>query len=174
MADGVEKVFDFVVSKAKQEVYDQYQRDDELGTRKRAFAPTAFSILKQAHELIEPCVVKALHHRSREEYYTEQLEEAEVELREKGISVEVYDQSTQSYFNPGHICSGNITGGMTQNFQPRVDQKLLDAVKYNKSKMLEHRGKAESYEKYRSAFACGLQSWVRLTIEDIHFFGLGG
>ena len=57
-------------------------------------------------------------------------------------------------------------------FQPRVDQKLMDAVKNAKAKMLEHRDKAWQYEKYARAFALSPDTRMRLSVEEVYYFGL--
>ena len=51
---------------------------------------------------------------------------------------------------------------------------MLNAVEHAKKKMLEHRGKAEAYERYARAYACATETVIRLSIDDINFFGLGG
>jgi hypothetical protein len=131
-----------------------------------------FTFERTARQLVGPATERAVHHRKREDHYTVELEKAERELREKGVTVEVYDQGTGtslSYSNS--ICSGNVTG-MQQNFQPKIDQRLLDLVKNAKNKMLEHRSNAERYEKFSRAFACAPDTKVTLTVEDAHFFRL--
>lgn len=46
-------------------------------------------------------------------------------------------------------------------------------VKNAKGKMMEHRGKAEQFEKYARAFKLGPKRLLKLTIEEIHYFRLG-
>lgn len=80
-----------------------------------------------------------------------------------------------AYTNYGNsICSGAIQGGVNQtSFQPRIDQILLDKVKVAKNKMLDHRAKAEQYEKYARAFFladAGIK--LKLSVEDITYFKL--
>ena len=80
--------------------------------------------------------------------------------------------------NYGAIASGALGNAgfgnvQQQQFQPRIDQKLLDEVKNSKGKMLEHRGKAEQYEKYARAFKIDPERLIKLTIEDIYYFRIG-
>jgi hypothetical protein len=58
-------------------------------------------------------------------------------------------------------------------FQPKVDQDMLNRVERAKNKMLEHRGKAERYEQLACAFAVNPDFTVKLSVEDITYFGLG-
>lgn len=138
---------------------------------------SGFTILRKAGSLIEPARKVAEHHRDRERHYTQTLEIAEKKLRDEGITVEMIDQKT-GYAYQGSICSGNIAmpGGMgAQNlpkFQPKVDQDLMGKVETAKVKMLEHREKAERFEKYARAFACAPHTEVTLNVEEVHQFRL--
>lgn len=162
-----------------------------------------FWAARTAGDLVAPCRKKASHHREREQFYTKALEEAEVELREKGLSIEVYDPSTGTMLshnlgslppdaiasgniNIGHLASGAITlsssfGNYSNapitpsnmpKFQPKVDQDMLNRVERAKTKMLDHRGKAERYEKLARAFAVNPDFTVKLSVDDVTYFGL--
>lgn len=163
-----DKIFDFVINLVREEE----RRKTEDKDSKRAINPALFYVERQAGSLVLPCEEKAKHHREREKVYTEKLEEAEKELREKGVTVEAFDPSTGSYLNFSNaLASGNVTG-VQQNFQPRVDQRMADEVRNAKTKMLEHRGKAWQYEKYAAAFSLDGEKLIRLTVEDVFYFGL--
>lgn len=150
--------------KLKQDKEDKEAKGMSLG---------GFRFPKLAKDLVEPARLRAEHHRAREKHYVEELAVAEKELREKGVSVEVFDQATSTYMNQANIiASGNIQTHSAV-FQPRIDQRLLDSVKNAKSKMLSHRSSAEQYEKYARAFACcPLGAKVDLGVEDVHYFKL--
>lgn len=139
------------------------------------YSPSGFKVFRRARDLIESCRNNAAHHRDREKHYTEKLEKAEAEFREKGVKIEVWDPS-QGYYLPhtssGSIGSGQI-GGSQQMFQPKIDQTLQDAVKHAKTKMLEHRNSAEQFEKYVTAFSIAPETLVELSVGDIHYFRLG-
>jgi hypothetical protein len=165
----MKELLDFVVNAVKAEERRARESEDET----KPVAPTLFFVTVLAGILVEPSRKKAERHRERERDWIKKLEDAEKELREKGVSVEVYDQNAGTYLNTAILASGAI-GAQTQMFQPRVDQKLLDNVKHAKAKMLEHRSKAEQYEKYARAFALDKERKVRLSVEDIHYFGLEG
>ncbi len=170
-----DKLLEFVVTSVKAEEKAKQDKIKEAES-KDFYVPRPYNFFWaecDSGELIEPCRKKATHHREREAYWTGSLEIAEIELREKGVSVEVYDQQSQTYMNMNtHVSSGGLTGNITQNFQPRVDPKMLDNVKNCKNKMLEHREKAIQYEKLARAFSFNPAFRVRLTIDDIHYFGL--
>lgn len=171
---NIDKIFDFVVAASKKEVEDKWSKIEEE-RKKNVYSPSAFKVWREASTLVDPCKKCASHHREREKHYTLALEVAEKELREKGVSVEVYDQTVGAYnYNMAQcMSSGAMTGSTTQNFQPRVDQKLLDIVKMNKSKMLDHRSKAEAYERYGRAFSLAEDGQkIELSIEDISYFRL--
>ena len=111
------------------------------------------------------------YHRGREEFYTGELEKAEKDLRENGISLDAIDQLTGMVYQ-GHIASGAINSNQV-NFQPRVDQKLLDRVKRAKDKMLEHRNKAVEYEKWLRVFRCAPADYrIELTTNEVTYFRL--
>lgn len=165
-----DKIFEFLVNSIRQQEVEKLRQADNP---RNAITPQLFKVDKQARELIKPCERCALHHRTRETHYIRKLEEAETKLRAEGVSVDVFDSTTGTYMNPANaICSGNVTGALTQQFQPRIDQRMLDDVKNAKAKMLEHRGKAEQYEQYLRAFRQAPQQWLRLNINDITFFRL--
>ena len=163
-----DKVLDFVVNAVRQQELIRYE--DERS--KDPVPPSLFSVTRPAGELVQPCWIKAAHHREREKHYVAKLEEAEKKLREEGVSMEVFDSSTGTFLGYQNVASGNL-GIPQQNFQPRIDQGMLDAVKNNKNKMLEHRSKAEDYERYARAFACGPEQLVKLSVADVTYFGLG-
>ena len=50
----------------------------------------------------------------------------------------------------------------------------MDCVKNAKSKMMDHRTKAEGYERLARAFAINPNFTVRLTVDDINYFRLEG
>lgn len=195
---SIEKLLDFVVNSVRNEKNREWERLKEGEDVTRWTTPNTFWVYKPAGDLVEPSRKKAEHHRLREKHYTQKLEEAEKELREKGVSIELFDPTTNTYQHvpAGSIASGAIgmgwlnqqTGGALvapnaaqlqslagslPQFQPRVDQRLADNAKNAKMKMLEHREKAFAYEKFARAFALDSERKVRLTVEDIHYFGLG-
>ena len=164
-----DKIFDFIVNSIRADERRRWEGE----SRKLPYTVNDFSVDRKAGELVEPAKKCGVHHREREKHYTTKLEEAEKELREKGISIEVYDQNTQTYMNPmNSMCSGAITGGVSQQFQPRIDQKLLDNVKNAKNKMLEHREKAEKFERLARAFALAPEQVLRLSVGEIDMFKL--
>ena len=130
-----------------------------------------FRIERRAGDLIDAAKKRGVHHRDREQFYTKQLELAEQALREKGITIDVFDAAGTSMGYAGVIASGNVPSQSSQ-FQPRIDPVFMDAVKRNKAKMLEHRTFAEGYEKNARAFACGPDIVVTLTTEDIYYYRL--
>jgi hypothetical protein len=141
--------------------------------RTKAMRLSEFKFERSARDLIEPSKRCAEYHRSREEHYTKELENAERNLKENGISVEVYDSRSNTYYGcTGSIVSGAMAG--TSMLQPRVDQKCMDAVKNAKEKMIEHRDLATKYEKYIRAFTCAPESKIELGVEDVNFFRLKG
>lgn len=182
-----DRLLDFVIGAVRAEEQTKRQKEREIEDLTRPVAKEGFWIDIKAASIVEPARKKAAHHREREKHYTKQLEIAEKELREKGISIEVYDQTTGTYQNYGAITSGSIAsgqigsfnvGGGTANitqqvFQPRVDQKLLDPVKNATTKMLDHRKRADDYERYARAFSLAPERLIRLGIADVHYFGLG-
>jgi hypothetical protein len=172
----LDKLLDFVVSSVRAEEKARQEKIDEAAKFDLSVPRPAghYWCVKKAGELAAPCAKKAAHHRSREEHWTKRLEEAEKELREKGVSVEVYDSASQTYMNPtGSLISGAMTGAAIQNFQPRVDQRLLDSVKNCKAKMLEHRSKAENYEKLARAYRVNPEFSLKLNVEEVTYYGLG-
>jgi hypothetical protein len=170
---SIEKLLNFVVESVRRDEAYKAEKAREIEVPNRPVPPSAFWSDVPAGRLIEPSRKNGEYHREREKWWTNKLEDAEIKLKEEGVSIQVYDSAAGTY-DYSNICSGAITGGATQNFQPRVDQKMLDNVKNAKSKMLEHRGKAEQYEKYARAFAVGPDRLIRLTVEDIHYFRLEG
>lgn len=163
-----DKVFDFVVNAVRQQEMVRYE--DERS--KDPVPPCSFTVTRPAGELVQSCRVKVAHHREREKHYITKLEEAEKKLRDEGVSMDVFDSSTGTFMGYQHVASGNL-GIPQQNFQPRIDQGMLDSVKNNKNKMLEHRGKAEDYDRYARAFTCGPEQLVKLSVADVTYFGLG-
>jgi hypothetical protein len=131
-----------------------------------------FKFERQAKSLIEPARKCGAYHRSRESYYVKELEKAERELRDKGVSVEVWNPEMGAHMTYASLTSGSMGG--SQKFEAKIDQKLLDAVTVAKTKMIEHRKKAESYEKYARAFNCAPEVKVELTVEDCDLFKLEG
>lgn len=153
---------------------ERRSREDEE-KNKNLFSPGQLVLERDARSLAVPAKKCAMHHRERETYYTKSLENAEKELREKGVSMEVYDQSLGAYLNAAqHVASGNITSNQTMtSFQPRIDQALLDKVKVAKQKMLEHREEAKRYEEYARAFWLADEGIkVKLTVHDVTYFRL--
>ena len=176
---SLEKIFDFIVNTVRKEE----QRKQEDAAPFKAKKLCEFKAERKARQLILPAQELAIHHREREKHYTTALEEAEKDFKENGVTVEVYDPKTgmsvsaehagavsSGAIQGGNISYGNFTGGNMPKFQPRVNQDLLDKVERSKSKMLEHRNKAEQYEKYARAFACNPEMLIELTVEDIHYF----
>lgn len=171
-----DKLLEFVVNSVRAEEKAKYDKLEESRNLAKNIARPVNQYWAEvdAQELIGPCKKKATTHREREKFWTTKLEEAEKELREKGVSVEVFDQNTQTYMNPmNSLLSGAITGAAFQSFQPRVDQKLLDNVKNCKNKMLEHREKVVGYEKLIRAFSFNPGYRVKLSIDDVTYYGLG-
>lgn len=169
----LETVLATYVKKVEEDALDRKKENPD------AVAPNWFRVEKKAGELVEASRKQGIHHRERELFYTEELEKAEKDLRENGVSMELYDPTKgtflQAVSNSGSLCSGSIGNygnGNTQAFQPRVDQVKLDKVKTMKEKMLEHRGKAEQYEKYARAYALAPDTKILLGIEDVHYFRL--
>lgn len=146
-----DKVFDFVVETVRRQERDKHRAEDNPNN---AVAPAQFVVDRRAGDLVEPAKKRAAHHRERELHYVTHLEEAEKELREKGVTVDVFDAATGTYMSATNTISSGSIGAPTQQFQPRVDPKLLDNVKNAKAKLLAHREKAEQYEKYARAYAC--------------------
>lgn len=176
-----DKLLDFVINSVReQEKAKQQKIDEERGERNDLSVPRStnqFWAKCKAGHLIEPCKKKASHHRERERYWCKQLEEAEKELREKGISLDVYDSKSSTYVGPAMICSGALFSGSVsaphQTFQPRVDQKLLDNVKNCKNKMIEHRDKAKEYEELAVGYSYNPEFTFALGVKDIVYYGLG-
>lgn len=175
----IDQLLKYVIDTATQTERAKWQKAEEERARNEAYdvsIPRPYSqfwAVVQAGTLVAPCQKKAAHHRTREKFYVERLEVAEKELREKGVSMEVFDSAVGGYANTlTYLCSGSIAP--TQNFQPRVDQRYLDAVKWAKAKMLEHKGKAETYEKYAVAYSFNPTFSLKLDVEAINFYGLGG
>lgn len=167
-----DKIFDFIVASVRKE-------EDNKQKAKNSVEPvyaSQFTVDKMAGDLVEPSRKKAQYHRERELEHTKKLELAEVELREKGVTTSAIDPNTGfSYSNTGSVCSGaisNFGGGKAPQFQAIIDQTLLGNVERAKNKMLEHRQKADQYAKYARAFALGRDRLVRLSIDDITYFGL--
>jgi hypothetical protein len=145
-------------------------REAEERRQDRPITLHDFRVERKARQLVAPARARAEHHRGREKFYTAQLEESEKLLREKGISMEVFDP-LQGFSMAGvSLTSGGISSP-GQQFQPKIDQTMLDAVKRAKTKMLEHRDKAEKFEKYVRAFSCArLDVKIELTVEEVHMF----
>src|ERR1700724_665232 len=123
--------------------------------RDKPMSPSCFKFTRKAKELIEPCRNNVKHHREREKHYTSTLETAEAMLRSKGISIEILDPRTgiamgseHSITSGGVMAYGATTPGQMPKFQPKIDQELMGKVEKAKTSMLEHRGKAEQFEKY--------------------------
>lgn len=165
---------DKLIGYALESVRAEVRKQEE----KKSVRLGAFSIERKAGDLIDSSKRRAQQHREREQHYTARLGEAEKELREKGVSVEVWDPSMGTLDFSNVIASGSITSGSITShgtrFQPKIDQTLLDRVKQAKTKMLDHRNKAEQYEKYARMFSCNPNGLVELSIEDVHYFRLEG
>lgn len=169
---SLDKLINYVIEVARKE-----ERRD------KAMPLSDFKFERQAKQLIAPVKSCGIHHREREKFYTEQLEKAEKKLREEGVSVEIVDPKTGvSFGQMGSLVSGSISVSQFENytntinlpkFQPKINQDLLQSVEKAKTKMLEHRSKAERYEKLARAFACcPTDAKVELTVEDVSFFRL--
>jgi len=153
------------------------------GLRERPVPLGMFRVERRARDLLGPARKCAEYHRGRAEHYTKELEAAEKDLREKGVSVEVFDPSTGTAMSVqnamGNIASGLISAplygsapGQAPRFQPHIDQGLLQKVERAKTKMLDHRAKAEQYEKHARAFTCAPDVAVALTAEEVTYFRL--
>lgn len=64
---------------------------EEEERNKKIFSPSQLYLEKEASSLAPSCKKCAIHHREREAHYVTELENAEKELREKGVSMEMYD-----------------------------------------------------------------------------------
>jgi hypothetical protein len=169
-----DKLLDFVVSSVRQQEQDKFAKLNEKWDASRPVTLSEFWADIEAGSLIPTCKKKAHHHRNREKVWIDKLAEAEKKLREEGVDLDVYDTASQTYANysnVGHLASGAI-GSYTQQFQPRVHPVLLDACKNAKTKMLDHRTKAEGYEKWARIFSVAPERKLRLTGNDIDYFGL--
>lgn len=168
-----DKILDFVVNAVRSEERAKYEKQAEAEAPTKPIYMNHFYVVKRAGELVKPSKTKAEHHREREKHYIDKLAEAEKELREKGVSVEAYDPTQNAYLQGSmqNVTSGAMTNVNTQ-FQPRIDQTLLDNVKTTKNKMLEHRSAAEQAEKWARAFSQAPEKEIRLSVEDIHYFRL--
>jgi len=143
------------------------------GSEKERLRLHHFSVIKKAKELIAPCRKQMDHHREREKFYTTELENSEKELREKGVNMEAFDPN-KGYGTPFSnmpIASGNVSNAGVI-FRPQIDQRLMDVVNRNKSKMLEHRDEAVKFEKYLMAFSCNPNETLRLDVNEIWMFKL--
>lgn len=189
MAEFSDKMLDFIVKAVEEREQRKREKEKEAEEGIKPLIKDFFRVDVKTGTLVDPCKTKAIKHRERETHWMKKLEVAEKELREKGISVEVFDNATGTFMNFASVASGTLrslnetTGGAlvspllnyansTQSFQPRIDQKLLDTVKNAKGKMLEHRGKKEQYEKYARAFSLDCERLIRLGVEDVTYFGL--
>ena len=154
--------------------------EQEKYEKNKPMTLTNFKFERTAKRLVEPARSCAAHHRFREQFYVKELERAEKDLREKGITTEVVDAAGTPVFTGGMaaICSGSISYGshpsqVAPKFQAKADPVLLAAVERNKNKMIEHGRKADQYEKYARAFACApLDASVELSVDDVNFFRL--
>ncbi len=171
-----DKMLEFVINSVRAEEAQKQKTKDEAAEPTKPLSPAQFYVHKKAGDLVENCKRKGTHYREREKEFTKKLEESEKELREKGVTMDAYNTSTgtyQQFQNTQTLASGSIQGPQV-TFQPRIDQRLMDNVKNSKDKMLEYRDKAAQYEKYARAFACDRERLLRLTTEDITYFGLEG
>lgn len=168
-----DKIFDFIVNSIRSEEQNKQREIQRANEKTDPLPKERFWLDREAGSLVDPSKKKAEKHREREKHYISELEKAEKDLKENGVSIEAYDQANRIYVPgaSGGICSGAISNVVT-NYQPRVDQRLVDNVNSAKSKMLEHRGKAEMYEKYARAFALDPKRLIRLTVEDVAYFGI--
>ncbi len=150
------------------------RQNQKLETANDPVVLSGFRVTKKAKESIEPSRIRAEKHREREAEYTKKLEEAEKDLRENGVSVEVFDpQAGYTIPAQGCIASGAISS-MQSQFQPRVNNEKMEKVKAFKNKMLEHRQEAEKFEKWGRAFRCNPDETIVLTVEEVHWFRLEG
>lgn len=175
-----EKILEFVVNAVTKDLTTKFTKEREDYNKSIEFKDpvnaSSLRVVVSAKQLIEPCKAKAKRRRESEAEWTKKLEEAEKELREKGVSVELVDHTGTINVYQNILASGCISPGYTgqqQNFQPQVDQKLLGAVKTAKAKMLEKRGEAVQYEKYARAFSVAPDRPIILSVDDVSYFGLG-
>lgn len=119
--------------------------------------PATFQIEILAGKLVGPTRRRFEHHKARESHYQEQLNEAEKELREKGVSIEV----TEDPQRPGtyNICVSGSMGGQQSlagsenaKLQAVLDPKLLEAVKKAKGKVIHHLKEKTFFENQLRAF----------------------
>lgn len=164
-----DKLLDFVVTAVEQ----RERRKHEDAQKKQTPSKDGIYAERTVGSLVTPARKQGAYHREREKFYTKELERAEAELREKGISLEAFDSFANAYqhLNMNTLCSGSFSLP-SQTLQPRVDQKLLEAVKSAKDKMLSHRQRAEQYEKYARMFSVCPNEVVRLSTDDVHYFRL--
>lgn len=152
---------------------EQQVRLEEERKLSKGISIGEFRVERTARQLIVPSRLRAEHHRERERHYTKELEAAEKVLREEGVSIEVTDPAMGTSTSFHSVASGAIYNPQ-QRFQPQINQTMMDAVTRAKTKMLEHRGKAETFEKYARAFACAPNVKLELTIEEVFMFQLEG
>lgn len=132
-------------------------------------------IRRKAIDLVDPCRKCAEYHRTREKHYVTKLEEAEKELKEKGITLEaVVDQTGNISYNAISSGAMGLISSQQGNLTARIDPKLLDAVKQAKNKVLEHQKNATQFEKYLRTFKLAPDTLtLELSVEDIAYFRLG-
>lgn len=141
--------------------------------RKGPMPLCSFRVTRTSKDLVRPATERAVHHRNREKFYQGELEKAEVELKEKGVTVEAVEQA-QAMLTASSLASGSVFGpsSATATLQAKIDPKLLDNVKKAKAKVHEHKEKAERYERWARAFALQQDIILDLTPEDAEFFRL--
>ena len=119
-----DKMLDFIISSVRAEETEKRRAQDEQDRKNRECAIKAgsFTVDRPAGDLIGPCQTKMEYHQSRVKFYGEKLGEAEKELRENGIKMEMIDPVTGtrqvvSYTPPTNvILSGNIGSGSVGHF----------------------------------------------------------
>jgi hypothetical protein len=161
---GLDEIVKYIVEAAKKE--ERRDKPVHIGN---------FLVTVKAKDLIVPSKNRSRHHREREQFYTKELEIAERNLREKGVSLEYYDEIKGYHVSvtSGAIGSGSLSAASKQAFQPKIDQTLMDNVKRAKEKMLEHRGAADGFDQYIRAFSLNQEQEIVLTPADVKYFNLG-
>lgn len=109
-----------------------------------------------AQTVCEAASCKVVYHRERADFWRGELATAEAELREHGIEFREYD----------------VTGG--RRLDPVLDPQRQQRVQECRHKLAEHERNIEEYEAYRLALKDNLGATVRLDVDDIKFFDIGG
>lgn len=155
-------------------------KKEELREKNKLMNLCTLKVEKEAGTLVGPAKKCAAHHRSREKFYVKELEKAEAELKEKGVTVEAIDPRTGfAAVGAGMVASGAIAYGNNLNpsnvprYETRVDPVLQGNVERAKNKMLDHGQKAEKFEKFARMFSVlPVKTKVELSLEDVHLLRL--